>query len=56
VTIAFFASNCKKAGATERYKYIEELMNLIKVQSIMCLLLMLFYFKIKNAFCEVEQM
>jgi hypothetical protein len=33
VTVALFASNCKKAGAADRYKYMEELMKHIKVHS-----------------------
>ena len=32
VAVAVFASNCKKAGASERYKYLEELMRYIPVR------------------------
>lgn len=34
VTVALFASNCKKAGASDRYQYIEELMKYIPVNHI----------------------
>eukprot|EP00597_Dinobryon_sp_UTEXLB2267_P001877 CAMPEP_0170069610 /NCGR_PEP_ID=MMETSP0019_2-20121128/8219_1 /TAXON_ID=98059 /ORGANISM="Dinobryon sp., Strain UTEXLB2267" /LENGTH=273 /DNA_ID=CAMNT_0010277695 /DNA_START=275 /DNA_END=1096 /DNA_ORIENTATION=+ len=33
VWVAIFASNCKAAGASSRYAYLEELMKLIKVHS-----------------------
>ena len=33
VSVVVFASNCKKAGASERYKYLEELMKWVKVHS-----------------------
>ena len=31
VAVALFASNCKAAGATVRYAFLEELMRYIKV-------------------------
>jgi hypothetical protein len=31
VAVALFASNCKAAGATARYAFLEELMRYIKV-------------------------
>jgi hypothetical protein len=33
VSVVLFTSNCKAAGATQRYKYIEELMKHIEVHS-----------------------
>ena len=35
VTVALFASNCKKAGASDRYQYIEELMKYIPVRHLL---------------------
>ena len=33
VPVVLFTSNCDRAGATERYKYLEELMKHVKVHS-----------------------
>jgi hypothetical protein len=58
VAVAVFASNCKKAGASDRSKYLEELMKYIPVRTVCAVRTVCpaySYFEVRCMRCRAER-